>query len=193
MSRRSAVFAAFLAAVVAVAPAAAQGRGGGRRGGVPRGVPGGRALQEQRRPQKQPRSPEQRAMLEQRFHQRLARVVRDRLQLSDDQMARLQAADSRMQQRRRPLVEKERDIRAAMRAEIARGSAANQARVSSLMDQALTLQRQRQAVAEEEQRELATFLTPVQRVQYAALQAQLRRRVQDLAASDDSAQLSPTP
>lgn len=188
MSRRSSLWLAALATVMALTPAGAQGRGGGRGG-----APGGGAMQKQRRAQKQPRTADQRAMLERRFHQRLARVVRDRLRLSDDQMARLQSTDARLQDRRRALMQQERDTRGSLRAEMGRGGAADQRRVSTLMEQMLTIQRQRQAMAEQEQRELATFLTPLQRAQYAALQAQLRRRVQDLAAQDDSSPLSPTP
>lgn len=180
---RATFLTALLATTVAISPVAAQGRGGDRRMGAPR--PG--AQQDQRRL-------ERRAMLEQRFRQRLAGVVRDRLQLSDDQMARLQATDARMQQRRRPLMQQEREVRMAMRAEMARGGAADQSRVSALMAQALTLQRQRQALVEDEQKELSAFLTPVQRVQYGALQAQLRRRVDEMQAeSQNPPQLSPTP
>jgi hypothetical protein len=53
--------------------------------------------------------------------------------------------------------------------------------VSALLDNALRLQKQRIALVEAEQRDLARFLTPVQRAGYLALQAQVRRRAQELA------------
>jgi hypothetical protein len=43
------------------------------------------------------------------------------------------------------------------------------------------LQKQRIAMVEAEQKDLARFLTPTQRAGYLALQAQVRRRAQELA------------
>ena len=53
--------------------------------------------------------------------------------------------------------------------------------MSSLLDDALRFQKQRIALVEAEQKDLARFLTPVQRAGYLALQAQVRGRAQELA------------
>jgi hypothetical protein len=61
------------------------------------------------------------------------------------------------------------------------GDQANQQHVSALLDDAMRLQKQRIALVEAEQKDLARFLTPVQRAGYLSLQAQVRRRAQELA------------
>lgn len=49
-----------------------------------------------------------------------------------------------------------------------------------LLDDMLRLQRQRFVLHEDEQRELALFLTPVQRAKYFGLQEQMRRRMEEM-------------
>jgi hypothetical protein len=66
------------------------------------------------------------------------------------------------------------------------GNQANQQHVSALLDDALRLQKQRIALVEAEQKDLARFLTPVQRAGYLALQAQVRRRAQELARDNST-------
>jgi hypothetical protein len=61
------------------------------------------------------------------------------------------------------------------------GNSANQQHVSDLLDGALRLQRQRLTIVEAEQKELAGFLTPVQRARYIALQSQFGKRAQELS------------
>jgi len=56
----------------------------------------------------------------------------------------------------------------------------NQQHVSDLLDASVRLQKQRIAIIEEEQKDLARFMTPVQRARYIALQQQFRRRAQEL-------------
>ena len=66
-----------------------------------------------------------------------------------------------------------------MREELAVADSANQERVATLLDQMLRIQRDRLALVEDEQRELATFLSPVQRARYLGIQEQLRRRMEE--------------
>jgi len=63
---------------------------------------------------------------------------------------------------------------------VLRDSLADQDRVSRMLDQLVDVQRQRIDVFAREQRDLARFLTPVQRAKYATLQEGLRRRVEQL-------------
>jgi len=56
----------------------------------------------------------------------------------------------------------------------------NQQHVSDLLDASLRLQKQRIAIIEEEQKDLARFMNPGQRARYIALQQQFRRRAQEL-------------
>ena len=120
-----------------------------------------------------------RAALEQRVRERLGRVVKEQLNLSDDQVTRLQQTNRKYERERIELVKQERDIRISMRSEVLSGDSADQAKVGTLIEQMLKVQRQRIEVVEREQRDLAEFLTPVQRVKYLVLQEQLRRRMEE--------------
>ena len=123
---------------------------------------------------------DERSALERRFRERLAAVVQQRLGLSDAQMRRLAATNRTFDERRRLLLQQERDARMAIRDEILAAERANQDRVAELLDRMLQIQRQRIDLLEEEQRELATFMSPVQRARYLALQDDLRRRMEAL-------------
>ena len=115
-----------------------------------------------------------------RLRQEFERIVRQRLALTDEQVAKLRATNQRFAPERRALNERERGIRQAMRVEMQPGVAANDPHLSALIDSLFAVQRSRLETVQAEQRELATFLTPSQRVRYFALQEQMRRRIQTL-------------
>ena len=119
-------------------------------------------------------------MLEQRLRTGVARVVKQRIGLTDEQMTRLARANSRFDVQRRELVRNERARRVELRRKILAGEGADQQRIASALDQLLQIQRRRIDLQIEEQKELATFMSPVQRAKYVALQEQLRRRVENL-------------
>jgi capsule polysaccharide export protein KpsE/RkpR len=106
------------------------------------------------------------------------RIVRQRLQLTDAQVAQLRATNQRFAPQRRGLQMRERQIRQAMRAELQPGAVPDEKRLGGLVDSLFALQRERIDMLQSEQRDLATFLSPSQRVRYYALQEQLRRRVE---------------
>jgi hypothetical protein len=120
-----------------------------------------------------------RGALEQRFQERLATVMRERLGLNEDQVRRLGDVNRRFESQRRELFQSEREIRIGMRKALS-DSAANNDEVAGLMDRAIRLQRQRVDLLEAEQRELALFLTPVQRAKYFGLQEQIRRQMEEM-------------
>jgi hypothetical protein len=119
-----------------------------------------------------------RQMLEQRVRERFEQIVRQRLQLTDDQMQKLRQTNQRFAARRRALTEQERGLRSEIRRELQPGVAANQTHVAALADSLFAIQHQRLDMAEAEQKELATYLSPVQRVRFYGLQEQLRRRLE---------------
>ena len=123
-----------------------------------------------------------REMLEQRLRERTGDLVKRRLQLSDVQMKQLQASNQQFEQQRGSLLMREREIRRSLRQEILAGEKANQSRVAQLLDQTMQLERQRLDLVQNEQRELAKFLTPIQRAKLFGLQNELRRRAQELRA-----------
>ena len=122
----------------------------------------------------------QRQQLEARLRQGLWRIAKNRIGFTDEQMTRLAATSRTFDERRRVLATREREERQALRREILAGSNANQPRIATSLDRVLQLQRDRLDLQIEEQRQFAAFMTPLQRAKYAALQEQLRRRVEML-------------
>lgn len=124
--------------------------------------------------------PADRARLEQQFRERVAQVVQRRLQLNDQQMQQLQQANRKFDRDRVQLVAQERQVRMAIRDQIVKGDKASQDQLSSLLDSAIVLQRRRVDLLASEQKELAGFMTPLQRAQYFGLQTQIRERMDRL-------------
>ena len=137
--------------------------------------------------QRAERSPAQAGMpaqgrtgLERQFRERLAEVVRRRLNLNESQMRQLGVVNDRYERERMLLLRDERQMRQALRAEVLAGDSADQTKVARLLDRALRLQRQRLDLTEREQRDLASFMTPVQRAKYVGIQDDLRRRLEEI-------------
>jgi Spy/CpxP family protein refolding chaperone len=125
-------------------------------------------------------APAQGGGLDRQFRQRLAEVVKRRLNLNDAQMQQLGQVNNKYERQRMQLNRQERRARQALRREVLAGDSANQSNVGSLMDQLIRLQRQRIDLTESEQKELAGFMTPTQRAQYFGIQDDLRRRVDEI-------------
>jgi protein CpxP len=121
-----------------------------------------------------------RGRLEQQVRERIGRVVQQQLGLTDAETQRLQGVNQRYEGQRRDLVRQEREARMSLRREVLRGDSADQKRTDALLGTLLEVQRKRLDLVEGEQRELARFLTPVQRAKYLALQDQMRRRVEEM-------------
>jgi periplasmic protein CpxP/Spy len=120
-----------------------------------------------------------REMLEQRLRERTGEIVRNRLQLTDDQMKQLQSTNRQFEQQRGALLMREREMRRELRGQLMLEKP-DQNRVAQLLDQTMQLERQRLDLVQNEQRELAKFLTPVQRAKLFGIQNELRRRAQEL-------------
>ncbi len=121
-----------------------------------------------------------RQQLEQQLRRRLWSVTKERVGLTDAQMSSLAQTTRKFDARRRSLNQEERAQRAELRTQIMAGDRADQERVAAALDQLLQVQRQRLDVQVQEQAELATYMSPLQRAKYAALQEQVRRRVDAL-------------
>jgi Spy/CpxP family protein refolding chaperone len=94
-------------------------------------------------------------------------------------MRRLAQITPDFEQRRQSLFREERMARQTLRRELS-ADAADQSRVAAQIDQLFALQRRRLELAADEQRQLAAFMTPVQRARYLALQEHLRRRAEEM-------------
>lgn len=121
-----------------------------------------------------------REALERRVRERIAAEVQDRLQLTDVQTQRLGETNRKFEERRRLLLAEERTTRMGLREQLMRGDSADQKRVGTLVDQLISVQRRRIDLVEQEQRELAGFLTAVQRATYLSMQDQMRRRMEEM-------------
>lgn len=128
------------------------------------------------------RAQQDRAQLEQQIRNRIATQLKNQLKLSDDQFTKMQATNKRFEEKRRLLVEQERDARMSMRDLMLAGDTTNQAKVSGALDKMMQVQRQRFELVEQEQKELAGYLTPMQRARYLGMQEQMRRRIDEFRA-----------
>ena len=87
----------------------------------------------------------------------------------------------RFDQQRRALAQEEKAQRVVLRTEILSDSGADQAAIASALEQLHAVQQRRLDLQAAEQRDFATFMTPLQRAKFTVLQEQVRRRLQDMA------------
>jgi hypothetical protein len=130
--------------------------------------------------QQQPVTQQDRQQLQRRVQQRLWQMTQRRVGLSDAQMDRLAPIHQRFESQRRTITREERQTRLALRDALRDSTHADQKQVSGYLDRLVQLQHQRSDLVDQEQKELAQFMTPVQRARYTALQEQVRRRVEQL-------------
>ncbi len=140
----------------------------------------GRTVVIEQRGERRPVGDTQRDSLEGLVRARMGEVLKRQLLLSDEQSRRLNALSQRLQPRRRVLMTEERDVRGALRAQIAAGDSARESEITTLIDRMIQVQGARVALLEAEQKELATFLTPIQRARYLGLEEQMRLRVEEV-------------
>lgn len=121
-----------------------------------------------------------RAGLELQLRQKLARRARMELGLNQDQMVKLADVNGRFGQQQRALDQRENQTRQSLRQMLMETPSADQEkRVGDLHEQIMQMQRQRLDLMAAEQKELAGFMTNVQRVRFQALQENFRRQLQD--------------
>ena len=124
-------------------------------------------------------APPRRAAMEQQLRRALWTATKRRVGLTEPQMARLGDVSRAFEPRRAALQQRERTARRALREEMT-AAQPNQARVAELLDELQRVQRVRLELVESEQRQLAAFMSPVQRARYFALQEQFRRRLEEM-------------
>ena len=134
------------------------------------------AAQEPAEPQDTAEAAQLRQQIEQRFHQ----IVRQRLALSDDQDAKLRATQERFGAQRRDLMREQADHRQALDRQMQPGVAANPDSVQLHMQGIQRNQERLLRLQQDEDREMAGYLTPVQRAQYQMLRDRLATRLIDL-------------
>jgi hypothetical protein len=119
----------------------------------------------------------ERDSLELQVRRRMSEILKSQLGLTDDQVRQLQATNRRFEGQRRALFDQERDVRMDLRRAI---DGDDTTRVGALLDRMIGLQRERLDLTEAEQRELATFMTPLQRAKLFGMEEQIRRRMMEM-------------
>jgi protein CpxP len=119
-------------------------------------------------------------LMEQQVQRRIATMMQERLQLNDEQLRQLVEVTRRFERERMQVRGEEYRLRMAMRTQLLAGDTASQERVADLLEQLPRVERRRIDLIETEQRELARFLTPVQRARYLALQEEIRRNMEQI-------------
>jgi len=125
--------------------------------------------------------PAERQMLQREVRQAFAKAVRRQLDLNDDQMRKLQSADLKYERERVALLRDERQARLGLKDAMDDSAKVDQTKVDAYLSQLIKSQRTRADLLESEQKELAGFLTPLQRAKYFAMKERFNRRMQELA------------
>jgi Spy/CpxP family protein refolding chaperone len=118
--------------------------------------------------------------LTRRVRQAFAGVVRRQLNLSDEKWRQFQRVDKQFQQQRNAITRDERQTRFDLKAAMEDTANVDQAKIAQYLSQLTGAQRRRADLLEAEQKELATFLTPLQRAKLQALREQLQQRVRQI-------------
>jgi Spy/CpxP family protein refolding chaperone len=130
---------------------------------------------------REPRSaqqPGQRA-IERRIEARVNQLIRTQLGLNDEQVRQLQGVSARVENQRRALERDMMTTRSELRRQLLDSAPPDEPRIAELLEQLPRLERRRIDMLEQQQRELARFLTPSQRARYFALEENLRRNLQE--------------
>ena len=131
-------------------------------------------------PEPQGEAPPQVEMLRGQIRERWHARVRQELSLTDEQAAKLQATEDRFFERRRAVMQRQRGVLMALRAQLQPGAAANADSVRMLMD---ARDQNRAALLDlerEESHEMAGYLSAVQLARYQVMRQRLQERIQQL-------------
>jgi Spy/CpxP family protein refolding chaperone len=122
----------------------------------------------------------ERERLQGEIERRFGAVVQQRLGLSDDQANKLRGTEERFRTRRRAIVRQQLALRFGLQDQMRPGRAANADSVRRLMDAIQANRSDLLTIEQEQDREMAGYLTPVQRAQYQMLRERLMRRLQEV-------------
>jgi len=122
------------------------------------------------------RAEQLRSEIERRFGER----VRAELALTDDQATRLKATQERFGERRRALMRQQMERRRALQGQMRPGVEANADSVRKLMDAMHAGRQELLRVEQDEDKEMAGYLTPVQRAQFQMMRQRFVERIQEV-------------
>jgi hypothetical protein len=152
----------------------------------------GLAAQEPLPPRGRPDSAEAerlRVQIEERF----AQHVQQELRLTPDQATKLRASQERFGTRRRALMRQQIERRMALQDQMQPGVAANGDSVKKLMDGFQAGRAEMLKIEQDEDREMAGYLTPVQRARYQMMRQRLFERVNEMREQRRGGRVGPGP
>jgi Spy/CpxP family protein refolding chaperone len=118
--------------------------------------------------------------LRQAVRERWREHIRQNLSLTDDQSRRLFATEDKFDDTRRPLQQRQGDIARDLNQQLQPGVAANGDAVTRLMNEREDNRLKLEQIDRDEDREMAGYLTPVQRARYQHQRQIFRERIRDL-------------
>jgi hypothetical protein len=118
--------------------------------------------------------------LRQQVQQAFRNRVREVLNLDQPKMRQLNQTEQRFNRERADLTRSERETRVAMKTALDDTTNRDPHKIDQYINQLVQIQHQRADLVESEQKELSTFLTPVQRLQYLSLKEQLDQRLREI-------------
>ena len=122
----------------------------------------------------------ERERLQRQIEDRFRRLVQQQVQLSDDQAAKLRETEERFRGRRREIVQRQLGLRLALNAQMCPGCAANPDSVRRLMDGIDANRAELFRLQQDQDQEMAGYLTPVQRARYQILRERFYRRLTEV-------------
>lgn len=114
------------------------------------------------------------------IEQRFAERVKADLALTDEQATMLRATQERFGERRRALMLEQAQARRALQTQMRPGVAADADSVRTLMERMRAGRAALLRLEEDEDREMAGYLTPVQRAQFQMMRLRFMERVQEV-------------
>ncbi len=117
-----------------------------------------------------------RAQIEDRFRGR----VQEELKLTPDQVTKLRATQERYNDRRRTVLQQQLERRRALDDQMQPGIAANSDSVRRLMDGIQTGRAEMLKIEQDQDREMAGYLSPVQRARYQQLRERFMQRIGEM-------------
>lgn len=118
--------------------------------------------------------------IERQLQRRVFTMMKDRLALTDQQLKQLEAATTKLEPKRRQVRSQEYRLRVALRRQVLANDPAANDSIAVLLARMPEVERLKVELMEAEQRELAAFLTPLQRAKYLALQDEIRRSMEEI-------------
>ena len=108
-----------------------------------------------------------------------ARAVRQRVGLNEDQMRRLAPITQKYANERARIQLDERQARMELGRILRDSVPADSAKIDGLMARMLDAQKRQVQLLEQEQKELATIMSPLQRARFFGLREQMRRQLEE--------------